>query len=87
MHQLRPCKRSGETNRTKVGRGKAPEKVRPGGFEPPTCGLRVRCSAIELEAQGECTRHCANDALVASSTEAHTVRLDATDFFGVTEGT
>ncbi len=24
--------------------------VRPGGFEPPTCGLRVRCSAVELEA-------------------------------------
>ena len=25
--------------------------VRPLGFEPRTCGLRVRCSAIELEAQ------------------------------------
>jgi hypothetical protein len=24
--------------------------VRPPGFEPGTCGLRVRCSAIELEA-------------------------------------
>jgi hypothetical protein len=24
--------------------------VRPLGFEPRTCGLRVRCSAIELEA-------------------------------------
>jgi hypothetical protein len=26
--------------------------VRPLGFEPRTCGLRVRCSAIELEARG-----------------------------------
>ncbi len=26
--------------------------VRPLGFEPRTCGLRVRCSAIELEALG-----------------------------------
>ena len=26
--------------------------VRPLGFEPRTCGLRVRCSAIELEAPG-----------------------------------
>ncbi len=26
--------------------------VRPLGFEPRTCGLRVRCSAVELEAQG-----------------------------------
>ena len=25
-------------------------RVRPSGFEPETCGLRVRCSAIELEA-------------------------------------
>ena len=25
--------------------------MRPLGFEPRTCGLRVRCSAIELEAQ------------------------------------
>jgi integrase len=25
--------------------------VRPEGFEPSTCGLRVRCSAVELEAQ------------------------------------
>ena len=24
--------------------------VRPSGFEPETCGLRVRCSAVELEA-------------------------------------
>ena len=24
--------------------------VRPLGFEPRTCGLRVRCSAVELEA-------------------------------------
>jgi hypothetical protein len=24
--------------------------VRPVGFEPTTCGLRVRCSAVELEA-------------------------------------
>src|SRR4051812_31606822 len=26
-------------------------KVHPLGFEPRTCGLRVRCSAVELEAQ------------------------------------
>jgi integrase len=26
-------------------------KVRPSGFEPETCGLRVRCSAVELEAR------------------------------------
>ena len=25
--------------------------MRPLGFEPRTCGLRVRCSAIELEAR------------------------------------
>jgi integrase len=25
-------------------------RVRPSGFEPETCGLRVRCSAVELEA-------------------------------------
>ncbi len=29
----------------------ASELVRPLGFEPRTCGLRVRCSAIELEAR------------------------------------
>ena len=28
------------------------QRVRPLGFEPRTCGLRVRCSAIELEARG-----------------------------------
>ncbi len=28
-------------------------RVRPSGFEPETCGLRVRCSAVELEARGE----------------------------------
>ena len=28
-----------------------PVVVRPLGFEPRTCGLRVRCSAVELEAQ------------------------------------
>ena len=28
-----------------------PQVVRPPGFEPGTCGLRVRCSAIELEAR------------------------------------
>jgi hypothetical protein len=27
------------------------EFVRPSGFEPETCGLRVRCSAVELEAR------------------------------------
>jgi hypothetical protein len=27
--------------------------VRPLGFEPRTCGLRVRCSAVELEARAE----------------------------------
>ena len=32
-------------------RGGPVHVVRPGGFEPPTCGLRVRCSAVELEAQ------------------------------------
>ena len=29
-----------------------PPVVRPLGFEPRTCGLRVRCSAVELEARG-----------------------------------
>ena len=29
------------------------EDVRPLGFEPRTCGLRVRCSAVELEAPRE----------------------------------
>ena len=28
--------------------------MRPLGLEPRTCGLRVRCSAIELEAQNAC---------------------------------
>lgn len=32
--------------------GKGFGAVRPLGFEPRTCGLRVRCSAVELEAQG-----------------------------------
>jgi hypothetical protein len=27
--------------------------VRPPGFEPGTCGLRVRCSAVELEARAD----------------------------------
>jgi electron transfer flavoprotein alpha/beta subunit/DNA invertase Pin-like site-specific DNA recombinase len=27
--------------------------VRPSGFEPETCGLRVRCSAVELEARSQ----------------------------------
>ena len=27
------------------------DSVRPSGFEPETCGLRVRCSAVELEAR------------------------------------
>ena len=27
--------------------------VRPSGFEPETCGLRVRCSAVELEARSD----------------------------------
>ena len=29
--------------------------VRPSGFEPETCGLRVRCSAVELEARSDPT--------------------------------
>ena len=29
----------------------ASDLVRPLGFEPRTCGLRVRCSAVELEAR------------------------------------
>ena len=29
------------------------ELVRPPGFEPGTCGLRVRCSAVELEAPND----------------------------------
>jgi hypothetical protein len=38
--------------------------VRPSGFEPETCGLRVRCSAIELEARRDPTlRPPANSAL------------------------
>jgi hypothetical protein len=32
-----------------------PFLVRPLGFEPRTCGLRVRCSAVELEARGHQT--------------------------------
>ena len=27
--------------------------MRPLGFEPRTCGLRGRCSAVELEARGD----------------------------------
>jgi hypothetical protein len=30
--------------------GNPATRVRPSGFEPETCGLRVRCSAVELEA-------------------------------------
>ena len=29
--------------------------VRPSGFEPETCGLRVHCSAVELEARRDTT--------------------------------
>ena len=32
------------------GRRMCRQSVRPVGFEPTTCGLRVRCSAVELEA-------------------------------------
>ena len=31
--------------------GRVASVVRPPGFEPGTCGLRVRCSAVELEAR------------------------------------
>ena len=34
--------------------------VRPSGFEPETCGLRVRCSAVELEARGDPTPRASN---------------------------
>ena len=43
------------------GRSRRPSRggshcvVRPLGFEPRTCGLRVRCSAIELEARETAT--------------------------------
>ena len=30
--------------------------VRPSGFEPETCGLRVRCSAVELEARNDSSK-------------------------------
>lgn len=44
----------------RVGRQALPGRerrvVRPGGFEPPTCGLRVHCSAIELEAPDDSSR-------------------------------
>jgi hypothetical protein len=36
---------------TSINRGHTQAVVRPLGFEPRTCGLRVRCSAIELEAR------------------------------------
>jgi hypothetical protein len=52
-----------------------PVWVRPPGFEPGTCGLRVRCSAIELEAR----RRSVGDR----SPESGRVR----DAVGVTEGT
>jgi len=42
---------------SEIGKAKCTRKptvtrdlVRPSGFEPETCGLRVRCSAVELEA-------------------------------------
>jgi hypothetical protein len=37
-------------NRTSCAPGSCAQFVRPRGFEPRTCGLRVRCSAVELEA-------------------------------------
>jgi len=35
---------------TQADQGVSATRVRPSGFEPETCGLRVRCSAVELEA-------------------------------------
>ena len=40
----------GETSETDSDQAVSPDRVRPSGFEPETCGLRVRCSAVELEA-------------------------------------
>jgi hypothetical protein len=51
------------------------QRVRPPGFEPGTCGLRVRCSAIELEARRRSVGH-----LPGGSGRVY-------DAIGVTEGT
>ena len=56
-HPLSAPTRSGQGNTE--GPDRSPglagaARVRPLGFEPRTCGLRVRCSAIELEALGLC---------------------------------
>jgi integrase len=39
-----------ERTESPVDQGISANPVRPSGFEPETCGLRVRCSAVELEA-------------------------------------
>ena len=49
--------------------------VRPLGFEPRTCGLRVRCSAVELEARGR------------GSVGATRARTAFSRLLGVSEGT
>ena len=58
--KLRARSRTQRARRTLEGEDADPEtdpdqdvsgvRVRPSGFEPETCGLRVRCSAVELEA-------------------------------------
>ena len=58
--------------------------VGPLGFEPRTCGLRVRCSAVELEA-----RAVLRFVTVAEPKGPPTVSTDPTDQLchGVTDGT
>ena len=52
-----PYRGSRDVPRTKMAPGRccalhrSRSSVRPLGFEPRTCGLRVRCSAVELEAR------------------------------------
>ena len=49
--------KAGGQNEHRTAVGQRPDaRVRPGGFEPPTCGLRVHCSAIELEAPDDSSR-------------------------------
>ena len=68
-------------------------RVRPLGFEPRTCGLRVRCSAVELEARRvnyttreHETKKVSGERLVPNA-ENPTGGVPIGFSFGVSEGT
>jgi hypothetical protein len=60
--------------------------VRPPGFEPGTCGLRVRCSAVELEARSRRV-DLREIVSVVDAGRRTTARPDYVGDLGVAEGT